>query len=140
MEVFAHFGQFGHSVEDAIVEIAGIAGEEAEAPEAWDFVEHFEDVGEADGFVAVGIFVGVDGLAEEGNFLDAVIHQAAGFFQDVFRRAGDFAAADVRDDAIGAVLIAAAHDADVRHKRIIGIRNVAGGVEFFQVVQFGFIV
>ncbi len=54
--------------------------------------------------------VAVDVLAEEGDLFIALAHEHRAFFDNAFGRAGDFFAAGVGDDAIGAKLIAAADD------------------------------
>src|SRR5262249_21937110 len=63
--------------------------------------------------VAVGILVAVDGLAEQGDLLAALGGQLADLGGDVLGRAALFGAADAGDDAVGAELVAADHDADV---------------------------
>ena len=127
-------------MKDAFVEIARVIGDEADAGEAGEVVDFFEHVGEGESFVVILIFVGVDRLAEQGDFPDAVFGELAAFVNDVFDGSGAFAATDVGDDAIAAEVVAAAHDANVSHEGDGGIVMPSGVVEVFQFFVFGGIV
>jgi hypothetical protein len=54
--------------------------------------------------------VGVDVLAQQGDFLHALVGQAGHFGQHVVKRAADFFAAGVGHHAVAAVFAAAFHD------------------------------
>ena len=103
-------------MKDSFVEIAGVIGDEADAGEAGEVVYFFHYVGEGEGLVAILIFVGVDGLAEQGDFFYTVFGELAAFVNDVIDGPRAFAAADVGYDAIAAEVVAAAHDANVSHE------------------------
>src|ERR1700677_775597 len=115
MRAFAQLGQAPIGL-DQIVSVAfGMGRGEADALDALDFVDGLEQLHES-GFSVHGFEVALavagDDLAEEGDFLDAVAGQLAAFGQDVGDAAAAFFTAGVGDDAKGAVLIAALHDAD----------------------------
>ena len=82
-----------------------------------------------------GVFVAVDGLAEEGDFGDALIDQQLGFFNDIERVAALLRATGGRHHAIGAEFIAAHHDA---YEGLIGAHThglFADRVEFFETLD-----
>ena len=90
-----------------------------------------------DAAVAVAEGVMVDRLAEERDFARSGGDEFGDFVDDVLRRAMDFGAASVGDDAIGAEFIAAAGDADVRLGEVIRRGDAAGKIEHFQTVFGG---
>src|SRR5262249_24470782 len=67
--------------------------------------------------VAVDIFVTVDGLAEQGHFLAPPAGELACLGSDMFGRPALLGAAHAGDNAVGAKLVAADHDADIRLER-----------------------
>jgi len=46
LDVLAHLGQFRHSIQDAVAEIAGMRGEEAHAPETVNVMHRPQQVSE----------------------------------------------------------------------------------------------
>ena len=62
--------------------------------------------------------VGVDVLAEQRHFADALVGEAGDFDEHVVEGTRDFLAARVRDDAVRAVLRAAFHDRDERRRAV----------------------
>ena len=59
------------------------------------------------------VFVAVDGLTQQGDFLAAFIGQLADLGGDVIGMPALFRAAHAGHDAVGAKLVAADHDADI---------------------------
>ena len=119
--------------------------EQADPEIALDGVQFTEKGGErgtagrVDGGARVrALFLGVH--AEEGrilgdqvDLLDAFLHEAAGFLHDAVDRAAAMPAADLRDDAEGAWVVAAFGDLDVRkmirgeaEARRVVVRDVRG--------------
>ena len=80
-------------------------------------MEGIEQVGEARGLAAAGVLVAVDGLADERDFLAALIGEDAGFGDDLLGRAALLGAAGHGDDAVGAEFVAADLDAEIGLKR-----------------------
>ncbi len=78
-----------------------------------DVVQRHEQVGQPRRAPAAPIAVAVDGLAQERDFLAALIGQHAGFGQDVLRRTALLRAAGHGHDAVGAELVAADLDPQV---------------------------
>ena len=56
----------------------------------------------------------IDGLTQERDLDDARVGEFAAFVDDVIRRAVDFGPAREGNDAVGAELVAASRDSDVR--------------------------
>jgi len=115
MQIAADARTIAHGLEGEISEIAREAGDEAQARETGNgFVDLVEEIGKG-GFaiIAMDVAVVVDGLAQQRDFKRAGIGEFGDFIDDVLRRAVNFWAAGVGDDAVGAEFITAARDADV---------------------------
>ena len=81
-----------------------MGGHEPDAELPGDGVDLFQQLGKGD---APG--VGVDILAQEGDILVALPHQALHLPENVLRPAAPFPAPDIGDDAVGAEVVAAIH-------------------------------
>jgi hypothetical protein len=92
----------------------GVGVEEADPlfVRGFDFGEAGEEGGEAV-FEAEVFAIAGDVLADEVDFADAIVEQAAGFEDDAFKAAAAELAAELGDDAEGAGVIAALGDFDV---------------------------
>ena len=107
-------GDAGIGLDQARRELVGVAGGVAQALDARDVGNVFQqqrEVGDL-GAVAHLAAVGVDVLAQQRDFLDALVGQTGDLDQHVVKRPADLFAARVRHDAVAAVLGAAFHDAD----------------------------
>src|SRR5581483_7205867 len=71
--------------------------------------------------------VRVDVLAEQGDFADALVRERGHLGDDLARSAADLAAADVRDDAVGADGVAAHRDLYPCLHRALALRRKLGG-------------
>lgn len=123
-------GQLAVAIDDALAEFARVAGGEADALHARHFVHVFQQQREIGDF-AVGhrAAVGVDVLAQQGDFLHALRGQAGDLGQHVVEGAADLLAAGIGHHAEGAVLGTAFHDGYVSRAAVhLGRRDV---VEFF---------
>jgi hypothetical protein len=104
----------GVGVDQALRHFARMRGRVADALDAWHFGDVFDQQRE------VGLFfrafhvaaVGIDVLAEQGDFTDAIGRQVSDFGQHIVERARNFAATGIGHDAEGAELRAAFHDRD----------------------------
>ncbi len=61
----------------------------------------------------VGRAVGIDILAEQGDFTDPRIDKHTNFIKNVSDAAGHFSAPGIGNDTIGAEIVAALHDGDI---------------------------
>jgi len=89
-----------------------------------DFIHRFEQLHEGGAAVAAGDeapAVAGDDLAQEGDFLDALRGQLAAFGHDIADGPAAFLAAGVGDDAEGAELVAALHDAHIGGHGFAGV-------------------
>ena len=95
-------------------ELVGVAGGVADALDAGDLGHVFDQQGEVGdlGRVAHRPPVGVHVLAQQGDFLHALVGQASHFGQHVVERAAELLAARVGHHAVAAVFGAAFHDRD----------------------------
>ena len=64
MQIRADMGQIGNGAENAIVEVEGVAGDEAQTRQAGQIVQLFEHIGEAQRKALIDVSVGVDRLAQ----------------------------------------------------------------------------
>ena len=81
---------------------------EAHAADARHFIDHLQKIREIRELVVLAI--GVDILAEQRDFLIAVLHGFLDLAHDVLRQTAALAAAHVRHDAVRAEVVAAVHD------------------------------
>src|SRR5690554_4524532 len=107
-----------------------MGGGVADAVDAVDGGDHFDQFCQVHLVAVVGVAtVGVDVLAQQVHFPNALGGQVGHFGDDVVHRAADFFAAGVGHHAEGAVLAAAFHDRDKRRGAVgAGLGQV---VEFF---------
>ncbi len=86
----------------------------ADALNARDFMNVFEQHGKVGDFTAVshGATVGIDVLAQQIDFLHALVCQVGHFLQDVFKRTGNFFATGIGNHAKTAVFATAFHNGD----------------------------
>ena len=94
--------------DDPVREVLRVRGHEAHAADARHLVDHLEEVRKVRELVVLA--VGVDVLAEQSDFLIAVLHGLLDLADDVLGQAAALAAAHVRHDAVGAEVVAAVHD------------------------------
>ena len=92
-------------VDQALAELVGVAGGEADALQARHLGDVFDEGGKVGdvGRVTHLAAVAVDVLAQQGDFLDALVDQVGHFRQHVFKRTRDFFTAGVGHHAIAAV-------------------------------------
>ena len=101
-------------------------GDELDALDARRVVDAGEQIGQPFApAVAVVVLVAVDRLAEQRDLLAALGGELADLGGDVFGRPALLRAAHARHDAVGAELVAADHDADVRLERRRPHRRIA---------------
>ena len=103
-----HVGELGDGGDELIAEVDWIGRGEAYALDAGDLCDRAEEVCKVDLFVAVG----VHGLAEEGELLEAHLGELVGLTEHLAGRGSTLAAAGIGDDTEGAELVAAALDGD----------------------------
>ena len=143
--MFADFGQVAHGMQDAIGHVVGVAGEEADAPQAVDFMDGVEQVRQVcrpvrrqyavallcrdrrrrlavAQFAAPVVAVAVDDLAEQRHLAHALRDQAANFGDDFGHRAAAFDAAAEGNDAEGAGVAAAIDDGHMGGDRRFPLR------------------
>ena len=91
-----------------VVHVLGVGGHVADALEAFHVGQLFDDFGKIP-CRAVGAFavIGVDVLAEQHDFLRALVDHLLRFFHHLRDGAGEFGAARIGHDAEGAELVAA---------------------------------
>src|SRR5437867_3716294 len=96
----------------------------ADAFQAFDLVDGFEQLNEG-GFALIwrefALGVAGDDLAQQSNFFDPTSNQFAAFSDNISNGPAALLAAGVRDNAEGAVLIAALHDADERGDGFVSV-------------------
>ena len=130
VQVGNEFGQVAVAFDDGVGEFARVAGGEAQAFDAGDFVHDAQQGGEvADAAVVHCAAIGVDVLSEQVDFFYALLCEAGDFGEHVVQGAGKFFAACVGDDAEGAVFGTAFHNGNERAATF----DAGGGqvVEFF---------
>ena len=69
------------------------------------------------GFTVFRIFVAVNILPEQSDFLNPRIDEFIDFFKNHTAFPADFASSDKRNDAVAAEVIAAVHNCDIRRIR-----------------------
>ena len=88
-----------------------MAGHEADKVVAGNPVNLPQQVREIHGTVQI-LAVGVDVLPQQGNLLEAALHQLPDLGQDALRFPAALPAPDVGDDAVGTEVVAPVHDGD----------------------------
>src|SRR5262249_45252771 len=126
VQVRADLRQLTDRVEQVVAHVAREVGDELDALDARRVVYARQQVRQPfAAAVVLGVFVAVDGLAEERDLLAALAGELAHLGGDVFGWPALLGAADARHDAVGAELVAADLDAHVRLERRWPHRRVA---------------
>ena len=82
LNVRHHLGQSAHGVEQFRGHVIRVRGQEADALQAVDIVEHAQQVGQAWALAHV-VAIAIHYLSEQGHFLDALRHQGAHLAADL---------------------------------------------------------
>ena len=109
----AHLLALRHGANDLVVEVLRMRRSEPDPFNAVHFVHKVQKVGEVDVLVQV-VAVCVHVLSEEHDFFVSLSSQLTHFGDDPFGRAAPLLSPHVRHDAIGAKLVAAVDDGDIR--------------------------
>ncbi len=128
MQVLAHRRRLGHGRDHVGAHVLGMRAREADPVDAWHRVERAQECGEArrDGRAQVTA-VGVHVLAEQRQLAHAVGRERRRLAHEVVRVAAVLAAAHARDDAVGAVAVAAGRDLQPRLVGAVALeRQLAG--------------
>ena len=112
MDEFAERGKIADGLHELDGDVDRVGGHEADPLHAGDCVESVEKIVEKAVPFGLVFAVAIDVLAEQGDLFIALIDELFALFDDAFWGAGDFLAAGIGDDAIGAEFIAAADDRD----------------------------
>ena len=120
VQVGNELGQLAVTIDDARGHLARVARRIADALNAGDLVHIFEQQREVGDFAVFhDAAVGVDVLAEQRDFLDALLREPCDFGQHVVERSADFLPACEWHDAVGAEFRAPFHDRD-ESGRVLG--------------------
>ena len=114
--------QTAHGVEQARIEVARVRGQEADAHLRQGRSDRGEQVREPETAIPIRKYV----LAKQRQVLHAIRDVAVGLGQDARQRPGAFATLDVRYDAVGAVVVAAAHHGHECGYRELGALPIRG--------------
>ena len=111
VDVAAHVGLFGNDVQRLVAHVLGVRGGEADAHAGRGLCHGAQQLREVD-HRAVGPLeaVGVDVLPQQGDFLVAACLEVGHLAQDALHVAAALAATGIGHDAVGAEVIAPAHD------------------------------
>ncbi len=112
MAVLHHLGDIADDLNEIGTEISWVGGGVSNALDSGDSGEELKELAEGDAAFGKVFAVGVDGLAQKGDFFSAEFGEASDFGDDVFGGAGTFASAGGGDDAECAEFIAAVLDGD----------------------------
>ena len=134
-------GGFGHGVDDVVGEGGGVRAGEADPLQPFDFTAGAQELGErlpVAEFDAVGVHV----LAQEGHLDGAVVHEGLDLGEDVARAAVLLLAAQGRDDAEGAGVVAAHRDRHPARVHRVPLGGEGGGedVEGFEDLELRLVV
>ena len=113
VEVLADVGQAGDGIEQPVVDALRIAVERAQPLDARDRGDLLDQLGQAALPALVGAIAGRV-LRDERELAHALRGQAAHLLEDIRLRTAAVAATDQRNRAVGAAVVAALADADVR--------------------------
>ena len=135
VEVGRDLRKAGDGVEQPVVGGVGVAVEHAHPVDAVDGADGLEQLGQQVVAVAEVAAVARGVLRDERQLRDAIFCKAAAFGDDVVERARRIAAADQRDRAVGAAVVAAVGNLDVggerrrgQHARRLQKPRAVGGV------------
>ncbi len=114
MQVVADVGVCGHGEQYLVGHVFGVGRREAYAHVGGGVGHNAEQVGKVGAFLSlfVAVPVAVDVLTEQGDFLESLAAQVGHLVENALHAAATFAATGIGDDAVGAEIVAAAHDAD----------------------------
>ena len=92
-------------------------------PDALDFIDFFYFLQKlCEGNFIFQVFtVGVDVLTKQHNFHNAVVCELFDLLQNFLRASALFSSADIRNNTVGAEIVAAEHDIDAGFKRIFAL-------------------
>ena len=133
VQVRADGGDVAKNLGQAFGHRAGVAGDEVQACEARRFGDLFDEVRQVPGPSVLASGVLVDRLSQERDLPRPLPHQAADFFDDDGGRAAALRAANVRDHAVGAEVVASAH----RGNEGVAGRRAAQGTVDLDLVEGG---
>lgn len=122
MGAFAEFGQPGVGFDEIRAVAFGVRGRKSDPLELVDLMDGFEKLNERRKAIArrdIAFSVTGDDLAEQSNFPNAALGQVLAFGDDFRNGPAAFGPARVGNDAEGAMLIAALHDADKSGDRFL---------------------
>ena len=108
MDVVADVGVRGHHLQHLVGDVLGVGGREAHAQTGACLRHQLQQCGE----VAVFVFIGIDVLPQQGNLLVALLRAVAGLADYGMIVTAALGAAGVGHDAVGADVVASAHDGD----------------------------
>ena len=101
----------GNGVDHGKSHILGVAGHVPDPFDAVDIVDSGDELGEIRAVLEVQA-IGIDILAEKGDFLVAFSSDLLDFFDNGVDGTAHFTAPDIRHDTVRAELVAAVHDGD----------------------------
>ena len=112
MELGQNMPAAPHGVDQLVGQVLGVAGHEADAGNvhAVQAAQQFREGGSALQPLAVGIHI----LSQQHDFLHAAYAQLLRFPEDIVHPAAALPPADIGHDAVGAEVVAAVHNGDVR--------------------------
>src|SRR4051794_7043290 len=123
MKMIDQFRQAAVGTDQIFAESYRVRGSETKSPQPFHFMNRFEQLHERAFVVDLWKFmasVEVHDLAEQSNFLHSLRNQGADFIDNLVDRATALCTARLRDDAEGAMHIAALHDRDERRGLLRG--------------------
>ena len=109
MELLGDFGIPGHGVKELLGGVSGVAGHKPDQEIAGKLGNLSQKIRKIHAAVQI-LAVGVDVLAQKGDFLAAVLNEFPAFCQNAFAFAAPLPAPDIGHDAVGAEIVAAVHD------------------------------
>ena len=112
LNVLADFREAGHSLNDSLLHVGGMRGQEADAPQALDSVDSGQEVGQI-GLARQVVAIGVHVLTQQGYLSRPAFHQAFHLFDNLVHRSASLPPSPQPDDAVGAEVIAALNDWNV---------------------------
>ena len=115
MYVAGYVGARGHHIERGVGHVLGMGGGETHTHFRCRIRHHAEQCGKVCLLSAIrgGVPVRIDILAQQNNFLEAACAQVFQLGKDALRFARALAPTGIGDYAIGAEIVAPAHDADI---------------------------
>src|ERR1044072_5545184 len=118
MNVLSQLRQTRNRVDQIVTETNGMRGSKPESFQALDFIHRFQQLYKGTFAIPLWKFVTaiqVYDLPEKGDFFHTMRDQVAHLSHDLIDGTASFCAARLRDDAKGAMHVAALHDGDERN-------------------------